>query len=242
MPHCGIIPALAGNTLRARRSNCIRGDHPRSRGEYTPGVWPEVLAKGSSPLSRGIRMPARQRPGPGRIIPALAGNTPRDAGPDTVPEDHPRSRGEYHVVATRQGEITGSSPLSRGIRCPAIEADDVDRIIPALAGNTYHTMTYGSRQTDHPRSRGEYPCQCDLVRVTTGSSPLSRGIHGAPFTQGTGVGIIPALAGNTHDHRYRNHHCSDHPRSRGEYQSRTGCTDPSTGSSPLSRGIPRLPG
>ena len=50
----GIIPALAGNTGRRRRSGAGPGDHPRSRGEYAAMLAGDVLRQGSSPLSRGI--------------------------------------------------------------------------------------------------------------------------------------------------------------------------------------------
>ena len=53
-----------------------------------------------------------------------------------------------------------------------------------------------------------------------------------------GVGIIPALAGNTTNVDLAMWEKQDHPRSRGEY-SRVGVVDNlMDGSSPLSRGIP----
>ena len=50
----GIIPALAGNTLKSLRYVMPVQDHPRSRGEYIMGRSDSVTLKGSSPLSRGI--------------------------------------------------------------------------------------------------------------------------------------------------------------------------------------------
>ena len=70
-----------------------------------------------------------------------------------------------------------------------------------------------------------------------GSSPLSRGIRNPGQRDLAGIGIIPALAGNT-DHSSRP--CRDpwdHPRSRGEYAARATLPMPWWGSSPLSRGI-----
>ena len=70
-----IIPALAGNTPRTSPAIAPAADHPRSRGEYR-SLWPEDLVlRGSSPLSRGIRVNCLPDRGPLRIIPALAGNT-----------------------------------------------------------------------------------------------------------------------------------------------------------------------
>ena len=71
----GIIPALAGNTESSHSPPIDRGDHPRSRGEYSlvggvgvvekdhprsRGEYPMPATKstykqGSSPLSRGIQ-------------------------------------------------------------------------------------------------------------------------------------------------------------------------------------------
>ena len=49
-----IIPALAGNTTAHSWNTPIKGDHPRSRGEYSEGAYRLALGAGSSPLSRGI--------------------------------------------------------------------------------------------------------------------------------------------------------------------------------------------
>ena len=71
-----------------------------------------------------------------------------------------------------------------------------------------------------------------------GSSPLSRGILFPRRSLTRHTGIIPALAGNTAEHRCTSVVCRDHPRSRGEYKARSNYADRATGSSPLSRGIP----
>ena len=132
----GIIPALAGNTSNASSPTLMRGDHPRSRGEYAERPRRGVRRDGSSPLSRGIpqtpRWPSRRL----GIIPALAGNTCGGSGCGKKPGDHPRSRGEYAETVLIVTHSKGSSPLSRGIPVASAVASVV------LA--------------DHPRSRGEY--------------------------------------------------------------------------------------
>ena len=74
-----------------------------------------------------------------------------------------------------------------------------------------------------------------------GSSPLSRGI---PFLEHANQGfgrIIPALAGNTGGGAETSNRSRDHPRSRGEYPELVEKVAYISGSSPLSRGIPRFP-
>ena len=70
-----IIPALAGNTRTACRTQPQPPDHPRSRGEYYDAALESLYDAGSSPLSRGIPLKATTQPTPPGIIPALAGNT-----------------------------------------------------------------------------------------------------------------------------------------------------------------------
>ena len=73
-----------------------------------------------------------------------------------------------------------------------------------------------------------------------GSSPLSRGIRLRGVRWGGGLGIIPALAGNTATRRRSSPETRDHPRSRGEYGTVVFTSGSGEGSSPLSRGIPEL--
>ena len=131
-----IIPALAGNTAFLSRHCFIRGDHPRSRGEYGFYVYFALHGLGSSPLSRGIQPLFKCDSRPRGIIPALAGNTDSEYRNIVDFGDHPRSRGEYYFNLLILSTIHGSSPLSRGIRLPALLIWQPRRIIPALAGNT----------------------------------------------------------------------------------------------------------
>ena len=94
------------------------------------------------------------------------------------------------------------------------------RIIPALAGNTHLLV--------------------EFQHTINGSSPLSRGIPGRDETVLAAPRIIPALAGNTAFRTCRDERPRDHPRSRGEYCSTTELDEAAAGSSPLSRGIPKL--
>ena len=132
----GIIPALAGNTLDALRRVAHDGDHPRSRGEYEGREKSVIAGVGSSPLSRGIPRVPQIAAGRVRIIPALAGNTQGARCYLCSRGDHPRSRGEYAQAEVNSSFCPGSSPLSRGIPQQTIHRGLLERIIPALAGNT----------------------------------------------------------------------------------------------------------
>ena len=111
-------------------------------------------------------------------------------------------------------------------------------IIPALAGNTFRVPGSAFSYEDHPRSRGEYFPELPIEYDDDGSSPLSRGIRWAVSPATETDGIIPALAGNTHEPGHGRPAPTDHPRSRGEYGMGGHRTRPREGSSPLSRGIP----
>ena len=73
--------------------------------------------------------------------------------------------------------MMGSSPLTRGIHPDAILCTNVQRFIPAHAGNTAASSLLLAATKVHPRSRGEYTDIIQDFRPTVGSSPLTRGIH-----------------------------------------------------------------
>ena len=155
--------------------------------------------------------------------------------------DHPRSRGVYSLPSLLRPSGRGSSPLARGLRRVSLEMCGDDRIIPARAGFTMWRRRCRSRRRDHPRSRGVYPASEPTMPSPVGSSPLARGLR----TPGTAVtlcnGIIPARAGFTTSAVDTNSAGEDHPRSRGVYSPRAPRRSPSSGSSPLARGLPPDP-
>ena len=132
----GIIPARAGFTENVMKGTWCGGDHPRSRGVYpasprergririiparagfTVSACDENwIARGSSPLARGLPIFGRELCRPRRIIPARAGFTRRASWMRRLSRDHPRSRGVYGVYGTASTMVSGSSPLARGLR------------------------------------------------------------------------------------------------------------------------------
>ena len=69
----------------------------------------------------------------------------------------------------------GSSPLARGTYRRRARNRTDRRLIPARAGNIDGAIAEPSRDTAHPRSRGEHGRLSDEVSPIHGSSPLARG-------------------------------------------------------------------
>ena len=73
--------------------------------------------------------------------------------------------------------------------------------------------------------------------MSSGSSPLARGLRLPREVPPRLLGIIPARAGFTADRRFRGRRGRDHPRSRGVYSGRNPKNGLQDGSSPLARGL-----
>ena len=152
---------------------------------------------GSSPLARGLLDKRRISFSRWGIIPARAGFTrqsPRGGGADG---DHPRSRGVYGGESTCAWLPHGSSPLARGLRSQGMSVEDNVGIIPARAGFTTPRRREHPISPDHPRSRGVYRVCYSRMHITTGSSPLARGLPRPVVESIRFRRIIPARAGFT---------------------------------------------
>ena len=192
---------------------------------------------GSSPLARGLLLPVASIALKRRIIPARAGFTIGPPSEARRGRDHPRSRGVYVRAANGQQEITGSSPLARGLLRQHAGRRRHQGIIPARAGFTRVTELIGWSPPDHPRSRGVYITGQSRVPARTGSSPLARGLPGSVRAQPGPLRIIPARAGFTCSLASTSSPSSDHPRSRGVYRDAFRGGVRGGGSSPLARGL-----
>ena len=173
-----IIPARAGFTSPYPAQPTNPSDHPRSRGVY----------RYISTASHSSRW----------IIPARAGFTrssPRTRGEAA---DHPRSRGVYDRIFMHMIQVTGSSPLARGLRGLDVQGVGRQGIIPARAGFTRSCTRAGSSGPDHPRSRGGYLGEIMDRLLARGSSPLARGLRNWGTICAPGTRIIPARAGFTY--------------------------------------------
>ena len=193
----GIIPAYAGSTGCGISLAPSVEDHPRIRGEHSGSPGRRGRSSGSSPHTRGARIPTpHPHPQPG-IIPAYAGST--------------RSSPESTVCSV------GSSPHTRGARVLGGWRGRRRRIIPAYAGSTCRWVRLLRRSRDHPRIRGEHAGDDDATTELKGSSPHTRGALLGGQELAVGERIIPAYAGSTAHERAWRTHPQDHPRIRGEH-------------------------
>ena len=133
----------------------------------------------------------------------------------------------------------GSSPLARGLLTTSCLAIPRTGIIPARAGFTPPASLIFTILQDHPRSRGVYTSTSSRWRRRSGSSPLARGLLPELRPLDSWSRIIPARAGFTRRQPLPGRHSSDHPRSRGVYETGWRRGGRHLGSSPLARGLPR---
>ena len=151
---------------------------------------------------------------------------------------HPRSRGENPQYRSVPGTLAGSSPLTRGKHPDVRAGRRRSGLIPAHAGKTCSQVIGEPNDRAHPRSRGENRATPRLARVSSGSSPLTRGKRGDGSEPWAARRLIPAHAGKTGSRRAS--HATDraHPRSRGENDILQITNALKQGSSPLTRGKP----
>ena len=216
-PRGRFIPARAGNTIL-----CIPGGgsptvHPRSRGEHPSGGGMSWATHGSSPLARGTLPAGKPVQTVRRFIPARAGNTSSVESTSYSGTVHPRSRGEHRDRDVCRSSGSGSSPLARGTLYNPPWVEQVDRFIPARAGNTGCPDPPRRVVSVHPRSRGEHVLAAAVVAASIGSSPLARGTLPVTDSKVEFSRFIPARAGNTGRVPRSTADYPVHPRSRGEH-------------------------
>ena len=216
----GIIPAYAGSTPPAARVAWVGPDHPRIRGEHAGWAtgWP--TPGGSSPHTRGAPFPCPAIHAWGGIIPAYAGSTQFRVWGLSKYRDHPRIRGEHRPSSRDPLPARGSSPHTRGA--------------PQLTGDCDEIPL------DHPRIRGEHCPQMFVDTIRGGSSPHTRGAPRHLHLRRQASRIIPAYAGSTPPAARVAWVGPDHPRIRGEHMCRAMGITEKNGSSPHTRGAPRL--
>ena len=172
--------------------------HPRTRGEHNVINYLMAINSGSSPHPRGTRVVYFLQGFLKRFIPAPAGNTRTGPFPRPGRSVHPRTRGEHGTGWMPPALDGGSSPHPRGTQEGRNPHLHDPRFIPAPAGNTQKAILEATRQTVHPRTRGEHCDDAHCAPPSTGSSPHPQGTHPSVSYPVTNARFIPAPAGNTH--------------------------------------------
>ena len=215
LPH-RFIPARAGNGLRTDAGRRLPAVHPRACGERRSLTTMLTAENGSSPRVRGTAVPLPCYPQCLRFIPARAGNGTTVSAEVSGGVVHPRACGERADYIGRATWTVGSSPRVRGTVLSSRIMLDMQRFIPARAGNGSFTFSPARGSPVHPRACGERSLPCKMLDSLNGSSPRVRGTGPNDYPIQPLRRFIPARAGNGD---LAHHYCngrSVHPRACGE--------------------------
>ena len=181
----------------------------------------ERQGTGSPPRGRGKAQKDESDTRPHRITPAWAGKSYLPQNTEIKVGDHPRVGGEKALTVA----IFATSR----------------RITPAWAGKSIATAGLGAWDVDHPRVGGEKADALRVMEAWGGSPPRGRGKELNHHQQAVDVGITPAWAGKSIDHRDRHQQGQDHPRVGGEKTPGETKVPTLAGSPPRGRGKGTLP-
>jgi len=110
-----------------------------------------------------------------RFIPAYAGNIDRYSLTIITASVHPRVCGEHTHLPPEFFHRHGSSPRMRGTLSIIRYKVEIDRFIPAYAGNIRIQRQHNPPEPVHPRVCGEHAISFTLSHFSAGSSPRMRG-------------------------------------------------------------------
>ena len=153
---------------------------------------------------------------------------------------HPRVGGERQAQQTTRWSRCGSSPRGRGTQPHPAHATEVQRFIPAWAGNALHVVGRDHPQPVHPRVGGERSSAASNSALMAGSSPRGRGTLVVRDGGGPSLRFIPAWAGNAVILTVILIVQTVHPRVGGERVPTVSTPAHNFGSSPRGRGTPYL--
>ena len=232
----GLIPACAGKTRESAECASYVRAHPRVCGENGIARVMQITRYGSSPRVRGKRLPGRNGPCSGRLIPACAGKTPWPANYVPIKGAHPRVCGENGEASAKSRKSIGSSPRVRGKPLHLHVSHTVGRLIPACAGKTTSARSSLTSSKAHPRVCGENRHRAETLLQRLGSSPRVRG-KPCPCSSNLACSwLIPACAGKTDADHVLPGRQRAHPRVCGENRALISSRSANHGSSPRVRG------
>ena len=210
------IPAPTGNSPGRGEHRGSTSVHPRACGDQGAPARDPRSPMGSSPRLRGTGASKVWEEQTRTFIPAPAGNSSAVSRSTPWPSVHPRACGEQWRSRPRSIIADGSSPRLRGTAARPQQRPDVQRFIPAPAGN--RRAPRGDRRPlpVHPRACGEQCHHRTRHRLGVGSSPRLRGTGAVGHNVQVGGRFIPAPAGNRPGQWPQPGHQSVHPRACGE--------------------------
>ncbi len=174
-----------------------------------------------------------------RVIPAWAGNSATACTTAARVPGHPRVGGEQSRLRKPYSNSRGSSPRGRGTAEKVVGEHEVDRVIPAWAGNRWSPIASSIVAPGHPRVGGEQADSWAAIASIHGSSPRGRGTgRSADHVEG-GARVIPAWAGNRIHAGSPKTVLAGHPRVGGEQGFAPRILLAPGGSSPRGRGTGR---
>ena len=232
----GLIPACAGKTLAASKSQGDSAAHPRVCGENQAITRQQSLSAGSSPRVRGKPENIGNDSADRGLIPACAGKTSAASSMASKAWAHPRVCGENPELLITFPRVEGSSPRVRGKRPPLIQTCRLSGLIPACAGKTIRASDGRAPRRAHRRVCGENPLVRASIAWSAGSSPRVRGKQGPAVPRERALRLIPACAGKTGSRHLRQPRPTAHPRVCGENGAGARTLTVDLGSSPRVRG------
>ena len=171
------IPAWAGETSPIPSLHARLRVYPRvGGGNLRNGNGPNVVA-GLSPRGRGKHMWEAHCPPHVGSIPAWAGETRSAAERRSSGEVYPRVGGGNTYSATAVNGLQGLSPRGRGKPEEMLANPEIERSIPAWAGETRKPFALPCHRWVYPRVGGGNRIACISDRNLVGLSPRGRGKH-----------------------------------------------------------------
>ena len=191
----GSIPACAGEPRAAR--GAIRGAwvDPHVCGGAVAAPPASAIIEGRSPRVRGSLGTGTPGRSTLRSIPACAGEPVPDATPSLARWVDPRVCGGANSTSNPSATRAGRSPRVRGspLIVPAVEQQRGS--IPACAGEPPWRPVHLDRAGVDPRVCGGALSSAARAALRSGRSPRVRGSQRFLMECRTGIGSIPACAG-----------------------------------------------
>jgi len=191
----GSIPAHAGEPARCPYRIRSMRVYPRARGGTVVEERDDLRRRGLSPRTRGNpKLPSPRESNPWSI-PAHAGEPTCWKHWKEQSGVYPRARGGTLNTPPLERQIGGLSPRTRGNRRHAGSGNRGAGSIPAHAGEPATSAISPSNTGVYPRARGGTLSGRFTPIPDQGLSPRTRGNQILCGARGTGVGSIPAHAG-----------------------------------------------